>query len=357
MYYRQAFHFLPVLSSSDIAHGSWWFVFGSLFFSFTAAVPLIDIYYKFFSVPDNTSLDVFSASSTWVCLIVSGLFYTVGSYLFVRAFEEPPLPAVMGGCLGNDELLAAWLFFLAALPSIPFSFFYLRSDPNEKVYWGLSIAALLFVSISAMFVYSTYPKPGNAAENTEQSRRVLTFLSCCCCCCKKDGLFARHLANDWLASSWFFFWNSLLMTLGSLVYLFGARNDRQVFVWSASLIDSAMFAIGSAYFCAGSYSPPKEDEDVNFDEISIELPGIGDHNDSQGPSFNPVLRRSAESGESPEKLRPGATSESPIPPKELSSAAEDLDGLDANIEPAKKLSKNKRAYMRTSQVVEEAEQV
>ncbi len=64
----------------------------------------------------------------------------------------------------------------------------------------------------------------------------------------------RHVANDWLASCWVFLYGGLLSTL--LCYLalfFQTENDRQLYVWITSFVNSSMFLIGSAYFVAGSY--------------------------------------------------------------------------------------------------------
>jgi hypothetical protein len=44
----------------------------------------------------------------------------------------------------------------------------------------------------------------------------------------------QHLANDWLAGTWFFLWANLLFTVGSFLFLFTAcytDNAKQIFVW------------------------------------------------------------------------------------------------------------------------------
>lgn len=43
-----------------------------------------------FDEPEHTSLDVIANASTWVLLIIMGVAYTVGSFAFVRAFDDPP---------------------------------------------------------------------------------------------------------------------------------------------------------------------------------------------------------------------------------------------------------------------------
>ena len=109
---RGAFLWLPVRYENDLIHGSWWFVWGSLISTLIPVIPLIDIHLKFFHEPENTVLSAFANSSTWIFLIISGIFTTMGSWVFIRAFEHPPpepfFPNIHHLC--TDELLGAWLF-------------------------------------------------------------------------------------------------------------------------------------------------------------------------------------------------------------------------------------------------------
>lgn len=67
----------------------------------------------------------------------------------------------------------------------------------------------------------------------------------------------KHLANDWLAGTWFLFWANACFTFGAFVLLLGSfalgSNPEQVFLWLSSFASSGLFLIGSAYFVAGSY--------------------------------------------------------------------------------------------------------
>lgn len=62
-----------------------------------------------------------------------------------------------------------------------------------------------------------------------------------------------HIANDWLAACWFFYYCSIAWLVGSFIYIFISTTQRQDFIYSASVVDAFMFTIGSAYFIAGSY--------------------------------------------------------------------------------------------------------
>jgi hypothetical protein len=64
----------------------------------------------------------------------------------------------------------------------------------------------------------------------------------------------KHIQNDWLAGTWFFFYASLLSSFASLLYLiYSCRNANQleIFIYSSSFVDMTIFTIGSAYFVAG----------------------------------------------------------------------------------------------------------
>ncbi|RYG60910.1 hypothetical protein EON64_18960, partial [archaeon] len=66
----------------------------------------------------------------------------------------------------------------------------------------------------------------------------------------------KHLANDWLAGTWFFLWANALLTFGSFIMLLvaiGVQSPFQIFVWLSGTICSILFLIGSLYFVSGSY--------------------------------------------------------------------------------------------------------
>jgi hypothetical protein len=134
-----------------------WFVWGSLVAMLMAVLPLIQVDVNIFQATDDT-LPVMDFYSTWALLIVSGFFFTVGSYAFVRAFEEPPKPPLFTWKhFETDELLGAWLFFLGATPAVPYTAIYFILDPSELLYLGALAAAVVFVLASLLFVFACYP--------------------------------------------------------------------------------------------------------------------------------------------------------------------------------------------------------
>jgi hypothetical protein len=134
-----------------------WFVWGSLVAMLMAVLPLIQVDVNIFQATDDT-LPVMDFYSTWALLIISGFFFTVGSYAFVRAFEEPPKPPIFTWKhFETDELLGAWLFFLGATPAVPYTAIYFIMDPSQLLYLGALAAAVVFVLASLLFVFACYP--------------------------------------------------------------------------------------------------------------------------------------------------------------------------------------------------------
>lgn len=66
----------------------------------------------------------------------------------------------------------------------------------------------------------------------------------------------KHLATDWLAGTWFFFWANVLLTVGSFLLLVAAmmaQDSKQIFLGSSTFFNSLLFMVGSAYYVCGSY--------------------------------------------------------------------------------------------------------
>jgi len=292
---RGAFEGLPIGKHNDMVTGSWWFVWGSLGSALIPIPCLIDIYTPIFEIPEGTALKAFEEASTWIFLIISGLAFTAGSYAFVRAFEHPPRPALLGKYyhFQTDELLGAWLNLAAVLPAIPFTLIYLKYNPKRLTYWGAFFSSVLTCLATASFVYFAYPTEGrdsgmpgasvvktrkakskggsHEASKPSVTRYVAPMFESLF---GRDSWVIKHVANDWLATCWFFFWASALATLASWICLMAAENDRQLYVWITGVIDTALFTVGSAYFCSGSYPPPHEHKHTDHDAIASSLPDL-----------------------------------------------------------------------------------
>ena len=214
--------------SNDLVHGSWWFVGGSVVATFIPAVPLIDLFYPFW--PQETStLPLLQDVATFGLLIFSGVFFTLGSLVFVRAFEEPPLkPLFKSEHLATDELLASWLFLVATIPFVPFMAVYVYYNSDVLVYWGCLVGSIIFVLATYFFVLSCYPIEEIREQVIPQVAAVL---------CGKRSWIQKHLSNDWLAAMWIFFYGTVVMCLGSAFMLYLALQDGnqlEVFDWATS---------------------------------------------------------------------------------------------------------------------------
>ena len=269
---RGAFKWLPVKYENDLVHGSWWFVWGSLMSTVIPIIPLMDIHLHLFETPEGTVLNAFANSSTWLFLIISGLFFTIGSWVFIRAFKHPPpeplFPDVYHLC--TDELVGAWLFLAAMLPCIPYCIVFIAYSPHELTYLAALIASLFFIAGSAFFVYTCYPNNKDKYHSDIPAHHVLPVVERIF---GKDSSLSKHCKTDWLVSCWLMYYSTFLWLFGSYIELFNAENDRQVFVWITSFFNALLYLIGCAYYVSGSYATEHENEE--FDQFAKDVDDDG----------------------------------------------------------------------------------
>ena len=265
---RGAFLWLPVKYENDLVHGSWWFVYGSLMSTVIPIIPLMDIHLHIFVEPEGTVLNAFANSSTWVFLIISGLFFTIGSWVFIRAFEQPPpeplFPDIHHLC--TDELVGAWLFLLAVIPCAPYCIVFLAYSPRELTYLAALVASLFFIAGSAFFVYTCYPNNKDKYHSDVPAHYVLPIVERIF---GEKSWICKHCKTDWLVSCWLMYYSTFLWMFGSYIELFHADNDRQVFVWVTSFFNALLYLIGCAYYVSGSYTTEHEHEE--FDQFAQDI--------------------------------------------------------------------------------------
>jgi hypothetical protein len=225
---RGAFRWLPVACSNDLVHGSWWFVAGSMIATLIPIVPVAELFYPFWPQKDST-LPILQDAATFGLLIFSGIFFTLGSLVFVRAFEEPPLkPLFSSEHFATDELLAAWLFLVATIPFVPFMGVYVYYNVHVMVYWGCLIASIVFVVATYFFVLSCYPMEDTREQTIPQISALLFGPKC---------WIQKHVCNDWLASLWLFYYGTVILCVGSGAMLYFAitdGNQMEIFDWATS---------------------------------------------------------------------------------------------------------------------------
>lgn len=81
---RGVFKKLPILFSSDLIHGSWWFVFGSLWVMLVSLIVLCSTYYDTILGTDDSTLTESSFRVLWILLFISGFFFTLGNCFIYR---------------------------------------------------------------------------------------------------------------------------------------------------------------------------------------------------------------------------------------------------------------------------------
>ena len=220
----------------------------------SAVLPLIQQYETFYKQHDDLLPSV-DFTLTWSLLIFSGFWFTVGSWAFVRAFEEPPRKAIFSTFrhLRTDELLGAWCFMLGTAPAVPYTLVYFLIDPTFT-FLGALAGSGVFVLGSVVFVMASYPTNQTTAHGTKKRKNYVLPLAL-----KIFGAriwVVKHLQNDWLAGTWFLLWANVFFTIFSFILLFSAcetGNPEQIFLWLSSAVNSFFFLIGSLYFVSGSY--------------------------------------------------------------------------------------------------------
>lgn len=214
---RGAFFWLPVQLPNDLNHGSWYFVWGSFFWMIFPIFPLINMYHPFIESfdHDDTPMPMLKKDITYALLIASGLLFTLGSAMFVRATEEPrPVPLFVNfEHFATDELLGAWIYFFGSLPLIPYTLLFLIPYHLSSIeHWATIVLSILSVVGCFLFVLACYPTP--SGQERYQYSPVL-FRACC----GVDSCIHVHVQNDWLTGTWVFYYASLISVIGSAVML------------------------------------------------------------------------------------------------------------------------------------------
>lgn len=232
---RGAMHYLPVLFGNDLVHGSWWFALGSISVVIFSAVILANSYHTTVLGTDDSSLSAVRYRAIWWCMVASGVFFTLGSLLFVRAmFKTPPMRPLLGSCYhcSSDELMGSWMFFIGCLPLIPYCFVYLAQE-RSAFYLGAFIVSIILNIGAYIFVLSCYPN-----KNGEKRKPYIKpVVKAMCNCCISNAFIEKHLYNDWLAGTWILLWGNVLGLIGFAVLAIVAiwnRKSLQLFIYGTS---------------------------------------------------------------------------------------------------------------------------
>ena len=165
---RGAFEDLPVLFSNDLVHGSWWFLFGSVFITIASSVVLWNSYNEIIG-NDDSFLTRTAYRASWALLVASGFFCIIGSFAFIRAMNDPPMrPLCKCRHFATDELLGSWFFALATLPGVPYCLIFLAFE-RDLVYLAMLVFSILSFLGSCLFVRGSYPVPETVNKHLHHS--------------------------------------------------------------------------------------------------------------------------------------------------------------------------------------------
>lgn len=122
-------------------------------------------------------------------MTISGAFFVLGSFAFVRAtHEDPPMkPLFTWYHVQSDELLGSWLFFWGTVPVIPYILLYLAQSHGRFMYWIALLIACVFVFATLLFVRACYPN-----ESVRSAALSVCF--------DRDVLFPPHILSPFSSS-------------------------------------------------------------------------------------------------------------------------------------------------------------
>lgn len=291
---RVVFKWLPCYCQNDLVHGSWWYVWGSALTVLIPIFPLISIYEGFWPIalaqffPDPPHV------AAYLLIAIAGIFYTVGSWIFINAFREPiPDPMINDQncpCFATDELFAVWMFMIGTLPFIPLMAMYVYYDPIPDFKLALFVVVLANV---LFFIFSIAVSPltkAQAAETVQRSKehddgdgglqdRVSPYILPClkfCCCCSAKSL--SHIKNDWLLAMWLTYYGCIFSTIFCFIMFVDhafMHNRRGIYDYVTGTVDMIFFLVGTMYILAGSYEPEQAHSDTHGLSEMMQRKGAG----------------------------------------------------------------------------------
>lgn len=234
---RVVLKWLPIYFGSDLLHGSWWYVVSSILGVACALIVLLDSY-KYVDLGNDDSVlphNLFQLA--WGLCLLSSVFFTIGSLIFIRACNDPPLPPIWKvNVFPTDELFGMWLMVIAVFPAVPYCFIYL-SVSHSGVYFVGFIVAICLLGGLFIIIYTLYPKRRKEGEKERPYRDnayILYLMTtkywsvfgglCCCLVCgpsrsdKTLHWLETHCATDWTVATWLNLWATGIGTFLFLLF-------------------------------------------------------------------------------------------------------------------------------------------
>lgn len=260
---------VPVLCSNDLVHGSWYYVWGSLLSAIIPIFPLISLYLgseMWWPVSEvGMARDIHAVAYALMALL--GIFYTLGSYAFLRAVEFPTPPPLFPDFyhFQSDELLGMWLMFFGTGTTVPICAMYAYYG-GGSLYWFATACCAFFTLLFGVATLACYP--GLVIDEEFKNRHdPKQYLQPWITPCMPENFCGfnvkKHMNNDWLIVSWAMTWGcagcvfmSLVMMVYSISY---EKKPRDIYDYATSLVDMILFFLGSLYFALGSYAQNAEE--------------------------------------------------------------------------------------------------
>jgi hypothetical protein len=114
---------------------------------------------------------------------------------------------------------------VGTIPAVPYTAVFFLLNPVSLTNLGALSSSFIFVIGTILFVLACYP------SEKKHDNYILPFML------RVFGAqmwIVKHLANDWLAGTWFFFWANAIFTFGAFILLFSSLvrgNAEEIFVW------------------------------------------------------------------------------------------------------------------------------
>ena len=255
---RVLFKWLPVLFVNDLVHGSWWFVWGSMFAVFIPIPIVINFYLQhrdqFWEVAYQYLITLPDHTAVYIVLVGCGIFFTIGSYFLVRGFTEPHMKPLFP-CMfcQTDEVAASWFYFLGVVPTIPICVIYIHYFPSSTAFYGGAVFVCGIASlVMLLFTFAVYPNP----DGTPKVQVFTPWIHRCCC--GINSSWHVHFQTDWLLICWLFLVGALFATVASAAALFWycyKNEPAEIYNYCTGLVDMIMILIGCVYFVGKLHTP------------------------------------------------------------------------------------------------------
>lgn len=259
----------PALCSNDLVHGSWHYVWGSLLSCIIPIFPLISLYLgseMWWPVSEvGMARDIHAVAYGLMALL--GLFYTLGSYAFLRAVEFPTPPPLFPDFyhFQSDELLGMWLMFFGTATTVPICSMYAYYG-GGSLYWLATGICAFFTILFGVATLACYP--GLVIDEEFKNRHdpkqylqpwITPWMPSNFC----GFNVKKHMSNDWLIVSWAMTWGCGLCVFMSIILLIYSiayeAKPREIYDYATTLVDMTFFFLGSLYFALGSYAQNAEE--------------------------------------------------------------------------------------------------